>query len=174
MPVPKVWGQIFMAIFRFSGFLCNNTQILLVCLSVCSTFSQKLQTCAIPNFARVFHILRERQIIATYSFFRLEPVLQHPSVEVIPLCWWNGWHCSVIWRHISPGDIGWVVQSVEECTQKWLQRILLKCLVFVASGGHCVFYCGYCSLYCTLTACQGQYLNENKRDCLVTLPHLAI
>ena len=40
-----------MAIFRFPGFLYNtNTQILLVCLSVCSSFSQKLQTRSIPKF----------------------------------------------------------------------------------------------------------------------------
>ena len=64
------------------------------------------------------------------------------------------------------GDIGWVVQSIEECTQKWFQRILLKCLVFVTFGRHCLFYCGYCTLYCTLTACQGQYLNENMRKSL--------
>ena len=34
MPVPKVWAKIFMTIFRFSGFLHDNTQILFVCLSV--------------------------------------------------------------------------------------------------------------------------------------------
>ena len=33
-----------------------------VCLSVCSTFSHKLQTCWIPNLARVFNMIRESQL----------------------------------------------------------------------------------------------------------------